>query len=525
MRVTLTKHHGLGNDFLVLFDDQPLPRLPLGVFAERWCHRRRGIGADGLLVALTRPEADADVGMALFNADGSRAEMSGNGIRCLVQAWAQRNDRAEGEARIATDAGLKVVAFGPGPDQRTIVASVAMGTAEPIDEPDGWAETGIDPLRPCLHLSLGNPHSVVAVDDVEAVDLEPLGKQVPDVNLEIVAPLEGRHELRMRVHERGAGITEACGTGAVAAAVAASRWGLAVPDEDARNPRAHGRRGCEGALHGGRRAGAHRTGHLHRNHRDRRMSLIERAIREKIVLVGVTLPPATDDTTEASLDELARLVDTAGADEAARVVQRREAPDPAYFVGKGKAEELKEVSLTVDADTVVFDNELSPAQQYNLEKLLGRTAIDRTAVILDIFGQNAHTLEGKAQVQLAMLRYRLPRLRRGVSAGLHPPGRRHRRQARPGRDAARGRPSPHHAPHQPTREGAAQPSANPPAAAQEPPAQRPGQREHRGLHERREEQPSQPAHRRRCARGEPPLRHARPHDPPACTCPVVSPFS
>jgi GTP-binding protein HflX len=69
----------------------------------------------------------------------------------------------------------------------------------------------------------------------------------------------------------------------------------------------------------------------------------------------------------------------------------------------------------VDADTVVFDNNLGPAQQFNLEKLLGRTAIDRTAVILDIFGQNAHTLEGKAQVELALLRYRLPRLRRGLS--------------------------------------------------------------------------------------------------------------
>jgi GTP-binding protein HflX len=134
------------------------------------------------------------------------------------------------------------------------------------------------------------------------------------------------------------------------------------------------------------------------------------------VLVGVTVPPGRDDDTEASLDELALLVDTAGADEAARVVQRRDAPDPTYFVGKGKAEEIKEVSVAVDADTVVFDNELTPAQQYNLEKLFGRTAIDRTAVILDIFGQNAHTLEGKAQVELAMLRYKLPRLRRGTSA-------------------------------------------------------------------------------------------------------------
>jgi GTPase len=146
------------------------------------------------------------------------------------------------------------------------------------------------------------------------------------------------------------------------------------------------------------------------------VSLIERSIREQIVLVGVTVPPGREDDTEASLDELALLVDTAGADEAARVVQRRDAPDPTYFVGKGKAEEIKEVSMAVDADTVVFDNELTPAQQYNLEKLFGRTAIDRTAVILDIFGQNAHTLEGKAQVELAMLRYKLPRLRRGTSA-------------------------------------------------------------------------------------------------------------
>ncbi len=147
-------------------------------------------------------------------------------------------------------------------------------------------------------------------------------------------------------------------------------------------------------------------------------TLIERSVREKIVLVGVTLPPHNDDETEASLDELGLLVDTAGADEAGRVQQRRPAPDPAYFIGKGKAEELRELCLSVDADTVVFDNELAPAQQFNLEKLLGRTAIDRTAVILDIFAQNAHTLEGKAQVELALLRYRLPRLRRGKSANL-----------------------------------------------------------------------------------------------------------
>ena len=145
-------------------------------------------------------------------------------------------------------------------------------------------------------------------------------------------------------------------------------------------------------------------------------TLIERTKREQIVIVGVTLPGHTDDDTEAGLDELELLIDTAGADVVARLMQRRDAPDHTWFIGKGKAEELREICLVVDADTVVFDNELAPAQQYNLEKLLGRTALDRTAVILDIFAQNAHTLEGKAQVELALLRYRLPRLRRGAAA-------------------------------------------------------------------------------------------------------------
>ena len=146
------------------------------------------------------------------------------------------------------------------------------------------------------------------------------------------------------------------------------------------------------------------------------MALIERSFRERIVTVGVTLPSSSTEETEAHLDELAQLVDTAGADVVAEVVQRRDAPDPATFVGKGKAAELRQVSEEVDSDTVVFDDELTPAQSRNLEKILGRTAIDRTAVILDIFAQNASTQEGKSQVELAQLRYRLPRLRgRGLA--------------------------------------------------------------------------------------------------------------
>jgi len=146
-------------------------------------------------------------------------------------------------------------------------------------------------------------------------------------------------------------------------------------------------------------------------------TLIDRSFRERIILVGVAFPGSTLEAVDEAMDELAQLVDSAGADVVARVVQRRDAPDPATFVGRGKAEEIAALSRSVDADTVVFDEELSPAQQRNLEKIFGRTAIDRTAVILDIFAQNARSPEGKAQVELALLRYRLPRLR-GRGGGL-----------------------------------------------------------------------------------------------------------
>jgi GTP-binding protein HflX len=147
------------------------------------------------------------------------------------------------------------------------------------------------------------------------------------------------------------------------------------------------------------------------------VSLIDRSFREKIVLVGVVSWPRTVEEVEASLDELSLLIDTAGADEVGRIVQRRESPDPATYIGRGKATELRQISEEADADTVVFDDDLTPAQQRNLEGILGRTAIDRTAVILDIFAQNATTEEGRSQVELALLQYRLPRLR-GRGLGL-----------------------------------------------------------------------------------------------------------
>jgi diaminopimelate epimerase len=221
--LTVTKHHGLGNDFLVAFDPgvDDLPEL-----ARRLCDRRRGVGADGLLIGET--EAGYAARMVLHNADGSRAEMSGNGIRCFAQALASRRGDFDPQ-RILTDAGDRRVTLTVTDDPATILASVDMGAVEPLAEPSGWSSLGCHPDRPVAHLSLGNPHAVVGVDDVDVVDLAELGGKVPHVNLEIVEPGERQNEVRMRVHERGAGITEACGTGACAAAFAAAGWGLATP--------------------------------------------------------------------------------------------------------------------------------------------------------------------------------------------------------------------------------------------------------------------------------------------------------
>jgi diaminopimelate epimerase len=223
--LTLTKHHGLGNDFLVVFH----PKVDdLSALAQRVCDRRRGIGADGLLIGESQDGYAAH--MALFNADGSRAEMSGNGIRCFAQALAWRRGDMVPQ-RILTDAGERYVTMAATDDPETIHASVDMGTIDPIEEPAGWEQLGCHPDRPVAHLSLGNPHSVVGVEDVAAVDLLALGLKIPQVNLEVVAPGRRQDAIRMRVHERGAGITEACGTGACAAAFAAARWGLATPSE------------------------------------------------------------------------------------------------------------------------------------------------------------------------------------------------------------------------------------------------------------------------------------------------------
>ena len=139
-------------------------------------------------------------------------------------------------------------------------------------------------------------------------------------------------------------------------------------------------------------------------------------LRQRALLVGTGTGTRNAAEAEESLAELGRLADTAGAEPVESVLQRRDRPDPATYVGPGKADELRDTAEALDIDVVVFDDELTPAQQRNLEHKLGRDVVDRVALILDIFAQHATSQEGMLQVELAQLRYRLPRLRgRGIT--------------------------------------------------------------------------------------------------------------
>ena len=115
-------------------------------------------------------------------------------------------------------------------------------------------------------------------------------------------------------------------------------------------------------------------------------------------------------SVEDSLSELGTLARTAGAQVVGTMIQRLRHPDVATYLGKGRAQELADLEKTTGFNLVIFDDELSPSQQRNLEKLLHARVLDRTALILDIFAQHAHTREGRLQVELAQLEYRLPRL-------------------------------------------------------------------------------------------------------------------
>ena len=229
MKLSLAKYHGWGNDFLVA-DGAELPAtVDRSGLARRLCDRRRGIGADGLL--FSAPSAGYTASMTLFNADGSLAMMSGNGIRCFAYELARRA-QSLAEQTILTDSGPRTVTLAATERADTIDASVGMGPVLSIAAPNGWDNIGAHPDRPVAHLSLGNPHTVVGVDDVTVVDLVQLGRTVPETNLEIIEPGPEPNAVTMRVHERGAGLTEACGTGACASAWAAVSWGLVPASAD-----------------------------------------------------------------------------------------------------------------------------------------------------------------------------------------------------------------------------------------------------------------------------------------------------
>ena len=236
LAMRLTKHHGLGNDFLVaLARTAPNQTEQL---AKQLCNRRTGIGADGLLLGL--PGGDgADLTMVLRNADGSLAEMSGNGIRCLAQAYAMANRTGPTSLDIDTAGGRRSVEIDS--DSSEAQATVGMGAVGPgpgvHDEILNQSGTSF-----VATADLGNPHLVVVVQDQSTIDIETMGSRYeafyPEgMNVEFisVAP-DDPDAIDMAVWERGVGVSEACGTGATAAAVCAHRWGLVGGDVQVNMP-------------------------------------------------------------------------------------------------------------------------------------------------------------------------------------------------------------------------------------------------------------------------------------------------
>lgn len=236
--LSLMKLHGLGNDFLVLVAlDGALPD-DLGELARRVCDRHRGVGADGLLTAVPGTPSGTWT-MTLHNADGSRAEMSGNGIRCLAHAIVRRTGAATPITLVVhTDGGDRSVdvTADPGGASDTVMATVSMG--DPAPGPD--VPSGVVVADGAATWDLGNPHLVLAVDDPSAIDLAMDGPAYEQhfaegINVHFVA-VSDTDEITQVTWERGAGITEACGTGATAAALSARAWGLVGPSVDVHMP-------------------------------------------------------------------------------------------------------------------------------------------------------------------------------------------------------------------------------------------------------------------------------------------------
>jgi diaminopimelate epimerase len=231
----LSKHDGWGNEYLVLLDADA-HSVPSSSAVRRLCNRRTGIGADGLIHAPPASGAGADAIMNLYNADGSEAEMSGNGIRCLVQALLLEGWAKPPDVVVETRAGRRVVTVIDGPVEEadgttTHTLSVDMGPVRVASEASEWA---IAPSGRAVWATAGNPHLVLEVEDpaaLAAVDLVTLGEKVnaatPDgANVNLVAAGPGPSAITVRTYERGVGVTQACGTGACASAVAAAGWGL-----------------------------------------------------------------------------------------------------------------------------------------------------------------------------------------------------------------------------------------------------------------------------------------------------------
>ena len=233
----LTKHHGLGNDFVIALEEVNGPLHGDATLARALCDRRRGIGADGFILG-SRPAKGAlgpdgqaiDVVMQLWNADGSRAEMSGNGIRCLGQALAMARDDHEATYAVSTDGGFRELVVHDDAAHRLSTVSVTMGL---VGDGPAIPSSVSERLANDRHATadLGNPHIVVLVADLASVDLVGTGAWIESqfdagINVEFIAPGSEPDSLDLLVWERGAGVTEACGTGATAAATLAHHWGL-----------------------------------------------------------------------------------------------------------------------------------------------------------------------------------------------------------------------------------------------------------------------------------------------------------
>ena len=234
------KMHGLGNDYVVIDNrDGKIDGKDLGKIAKKICRRRFSVGADGLLVLCD--SSVADVKMRIFNADGSEAEMCGNGIRCLAKYCFENGITRKKELRIETLAGVKTVWLNV--DDGT-VRSVTVDMGSPILERSRIPMVG---EGKCIDeelnvegekfritsLSVGNPHCVIFVNSVDEFPVEKFGPKIENhpvfpnrTNVEFVQVLR-ENEMKIRVWERGVGETLACGTGACAAVVAANLLGKA----------------------------------------------------------------------------------------------------------------------------------------------------------------------------------------------------------------------------------------------------------------------------------------------------------